>query len=111
MCGSSATVGSSKIINLDEYRGDINNMTSIKKIDELKKLVDSYFRPRDINRIINGIKNGDKIPMPIILKGSNGLFIMSGNTRQNVAFIMGVPVEAILINVSIWKNMVSYMLK
>ena len=75
-------------------------MTSIKDMNQLRKLVGLYQRPRDIDRIIEGIQTGASIPMPIILKGQKGLFIMAGNTRQNVAYILGVPIEAILIDVT-----------
>jgi hypothetical protein len=94
------SINRAEVINLDEYRNKIHHMTSIKDMNQLRQLVKSYQKPRDIDRIIDGIQNGDKIPMPIILKGEGGLFIMAGNTRQNVAYILGVPVEAILIDVT-----------
>lgn len=90
----------SPVINLDDLRSEVHHMTSIKDMNQLRKLVGLYQRPRDIDRIIEGIQTGASIPMPIILKGQKGLFIMAGNTRQNVAYILGVPIEAILIDVT-----------
>lgn len=95
-----SSISNSPVINLDDLRSKVHHMTSIKDMNQLRKLVSSYQRPRDIDRIIEGIQTGASIPMPIILKGKNGLFIMAGNTRQNVAYILGVPIEAILIDVT-----------
>lgn len=63
-----------------------------------KDMVSQYVIPRDIDRIIEGFESNDKLPMPIILKSKLGMFIMAGNTRQNVARIMGITPKAILIN-------------
>jgi hypothetical protein len=90
-----------KIISLnDSFADKVNNLTSLKTIESLKSMVSGYYKPRDVDRIISGIKNNDKIPMGIILKGKNGYFIMAGNTRQNTARILGIIPKMILINVS-----------
>lgn len=79
---------------------DINNLTRIRNLEDLKSLVSSYIRPRDVDRIVQGIKNGSSLPLPIILKGNKDRWIMTGNTRLNVANIMKVPAKAIELDVS-----------
>jgi hypothetical protein len=36
---------------------------------------------RDINRIFRGIQNKTALPMPIVIKHSNGYYLLGGNTR------------------------------
>jgi hypothetical protein len=78
----------------------INNLSHTDSIEELKDLVSSYKRPRDVDRIVNGMKKGDKIPIPIVLKGKKGYWIMAGNTRINVARILGKEIKFMLLDVS-----------
>jgi len=35
--------------------------------------VSGYVRPRDVDRIVQGIESGAKLPYPIILKGDKGM--------------------------------------
>ena len=46
------------------------------------------------------MKSGATLPMPIVLKGSDGLFIMAGNTRQAVARVLKVPCKVLLVDVT-----------
>jgi len=78
----------------------IPNNSDLKNIDSLTDLVHSYHRPRDIDRIVKGFKNKEKIPYPIILKGSKGYFRLAGNTRTNTAKILNIPVNVLIIDVS-----------
>lgn len=78
----------------------IQNRSQTSSIEELKKLVLSYKRPRDVDRIFQGFLQHDKIPYPVILKSNNKYFIMSGNTRLDVAFIYGIIPKVIIIDVS-----------
>lgn len=90
-----------KVIRLSEKDWQsVHNLTRLGSIEAIKDLVSSYVQPRDVDRIYNGILNNDAIPMPIILKGTNGRWIMAGNTRANVANAMHVPVKALEIDVS-----------
>ena len=93
-------IGSSKVININDYRNKIHNLTSIEDMDSLRELVSEYQYPRDIDRIIQGLESKSRIPMPIILKGDKGMIIMSGNTRQNAAYILEIPTQAVLIDLS-----------
>jgi hypothetical protein len=38
--------------------------------------------------------------MPIILKGSKGMWIMAGNTRQSTARVLGIDADVLLVDVS-----------
>ena len=96
-----ASLKRSKVILLtDNIDRRIQNRSRTTSLDELKSLVGSYIRPRDVDRIVDGFKNNNRIPLPIILKGSKGLWIMSGNTRLDVAGILGVPKKALLVDVT-----------
>jgi hypothetical protein len=74
----------------------VTNMTHIRTVDGVKDLVNSYQFPRDVDRIIQGFENGAKMPLPIIIKGTKGMWILSGNTRSNLAMIHKVPLKAIV---------------
>lgn len=94
-----AALDNASIVNLDKL-GDINNLTYNNSIADLKNMVSGYIFPRDVERIISGLKNNVKLPLPIVIKGSKGMWILSGNTRANVARILGYNSKALLINVS-----------
>ena len=78
----------------------ISNRSHTGSIEGLKSLVGTYHRPRDVDRIVQGIESGVKMPMPIVLKGSQGMWIMAGNTRLDTAFILGNKPKVLMVNVS-----------
>jgi hypothetical protein len=80
--------------------GPVSNMTRNQSIEDIKDMVDGYAYPRDVDRIVVGIEQGATMPMPIILQGTKGKWIMAGNTRQAVCRVMGVRCEALLVDVS-----------
>ena len=61
-------------------------------------MVSNYQNPRDVDRIVQGLQSGDPLPLPIIVKGSQGMWILAGNTRQAVTRVLGFVPEAILID-------------
>ena len=90
-----------KIVNgTDSFMNKVEHATSLTDMNDLKSMVHSYIRPRNIDRIINGFYNNDKIPYPIILKSNNRYFIMAGNTRQNSARILGIIPKILIVDVS-----------
>lgn len=94
-------VQSSPIINVTpEIWGTVGNLSTNTSIEDISDMVSSYVIPRDVNRITKGFSDNMNLPYPVILKGNNGLFIMSGNTRLNVANVMGIMPKAILVDVS-----------
>jgi hypothetical protein len=78
----------------------IMNRSHTGSIESLQSLVNTYHRPRDVDRIVQGITSGSKIPMPIVLKGSQSMWIMAGNTRLDTAFILGNKPKVLMVNVS-----------
>jgi hypothetical protein len=94
---------SGEIINVDSLK-NVDNLTKNHSLEDIKQMVSTYSntfaKPRDVDRIANGINNNDKLPLPIILKGSKGTFIMAGNTRQAVARVLGMVPKAILVDMS-----------
>jgi hypothetical protein len=87
------------IVKIDSL-GNVENLTKNTSIDGIKSMVSSYQVSRDVERIISGFQSNAKIPLPIILKGSTGLWIMAGNTRQSTARVLGVTPVALLVDVS-----------
>lgn len=79
----------------------VQNRSKTTSISSLKALVNSYSRPRDVDRIIDGFRSNAKMPYPIILKGSQGMWIMAGNTRLDTANILKITPKALLIDVSV----------
>ena len=95
------TLKSGKIVPLTSTLfNKLPDSSTYTNINDLTDLVQSYHRPRDINRIIKGFDNNEKIPYPVILKGSKGFYRLSGNTRTNVAMIKGISVEVLVVDVS-----------
>lgn len=89
-----------EVVNVtDSFANKIQHLSHTTNISELKDLVNTYVRPRDVDRIVNGFQNNDKIPYPVILKGNKGLFKMSGNTRTNVARILGITPKSLIVDV------------
>lgn len=77
----------------------INNRSHSSSIESLKSLVSTYVRSRDVDRIVQGITTGSRMPMPIVLKGSRGMWIMAGNTRLDTAFILGNKPKVLMVDV------------
>ena len=70
------------------------------KLSDVKSMVGAYQQPRDVDRIVKGFESNAKMPMPIILKCKKDQFIMAGNTRLNVAYIMGILPQVLVVDVS-----------
>jgi len=78
----------------------IGNVALNSDIPGVKSMVSVYQRPRDVDRIVKGFESNAKMPIPIILKGKKGEFIMAGNTRLNVAYIMNLLPQVLVLDVS-----------
>ncbi len=78
----------------------IDNRSQTTSIEQLKNLVSTYKKPRNVDKIIKGFQNNEKIPYPVILKSKHKYHIMSGNTRLDAAFIYNIIPKAIIINVT-----------
>jgi 8-oxo-dGTP pyrophosphatase MutT (NUDIX family) len=83
---------------------DLDHQTRMRShtdsIEELEELVSGYSFPRDVKRIVKGFENNDPIPYPIVLKTPEGYQVLSGNTRLDAAFILGVTPKVLLVDVS-----------
>lgn len=93
-----AALRKAKIVNIDKL-ANVHNMTANRSIDEIESMVSSYIKPRDVKRIEQGINNNARLPLPIIIQGSKGLWILAGNTRQAVTRVLGHTPKALLVNV------------
>lgn len=84
-----------KVIEVTSQFDDrVNYRSHCSTLKELKDLVSHYVYSRDVDRIVNGYKNNDTMPLPIILKFeekhnvSPTYRILTGNTRMDAAFIV-----------------------
>lgn len=95
------TLNNAEVVNLTEAMDDrIGNRSHCSDIGCLKDLVSGYVRPRDVDRIVKGFETGAKIPMPIVIEGNHGTWIMAGNTRLDTAFIMGVKPKVLWVKLN-----------
>jgi hypothetical protein len=94
-----AALDSAQIVNLDSL-DNVGNLTYNSSIADLEDMVSGYVFPRDVKRIVSGFKSNAKLPLPIVVKGSKGTWILAGNTRSNVARIMGLVPKALLVDIS-----------
>jgi hypothetical protein len=85
----------------DSMDRKINNRSRTDSIEDLKGLVSGYVRPRDVDKIVKGYESGARIPLPIVIEGDKGSWIMAGNTRLDVAFILGVQPKVLWVKVGI----------
>jgi hypothetical protein len=83
-----------------EFAARVHGMSLLKTISALKSLIGTYSQPKELDRIIAGFEAGDKMPMPILVKGKKGYAILSGNTRCNAAFIQGIRPTVLIIDLS-----------
>ena len=91
-------VRNGKIVSIKEAE-PVYNLSYNTSIEDIKDMVSLYVRPRDVDRIVHGFETGSKMPMPLIIEGNCGRWIMAGNTRVNVARVLGLPVKVIIIDV------------
>lgn len=90
-----------RIVTIDESNEDtIANLSDAESIEEIVSMVSEYYIPRDVERIVTGMEENHRIPYPVVLQGSKGMYIMSGNTRNNVARVLGVTQKALLVDIS-----------
>ena len=90
-----------RIVNLTPaVDNQITNRSHCGSIESLKSLVSTYKRPRDVQKIEQGIMSNEKLPMPIVLKGTRGLFILAGNTRLDISFLLGNKPKILMVDVS-----------
>lgn len=94
-----AKVKASPIVDLTQTM-HVHNLTSLRSVEDVRDLVSGYAFPRDVDRIVTGLKKGVALPAPIIVKGKLGMWILSGNTRQNLASIANIPRQAIMVDAS-----------
>jgi hypothetical protein len=92
-------LSSAPVVDVDSLRS-VQNITKNRSIADIKDMVSSYAWPRDVARIQQGYQENHKMPLPIIIKGQQGMWIMAGNTRQSVARVLGITPRALLVDVS-----------
>jgi len=83
----------------------IGNRSHTESFEELHDLISGYrsypeFRnEKTLRKLYYNFENNLPIDMPIILKSGSRMWIMSGNTRMDVAFQMGINPKAIVIQI------------
>lgn len=79
--------------SLDKKIRNRSRTTSKTQLLNLIKGYASYpkFRNEDtLENMYNGFKNGDVMPMPIVIENDGKYEIFSGNTRMDVSFQFGI---------------------
>jgi hypothetical protein len=80
----------------------ISNRSRLNSKEDLLKLIKSYrsypkYRNEDtLDAIFDGFKNNLPMVMPIIFNFNNTKRVFSGNTRMDVAFILGINPKCII---------------
>lgn len=87
----------------DDFR--VENRSHTKNMIDLVNLVSTYqswpeFRNMEtLTDMIMRFKENNPMTMPIILSENDNFFIMSGNTKLDIAFMMGITPRVLIINV------------
>lgn len=87
------------IVLIDKL-SNVQNLTKNRTLEDIKSMVSGYTMPRDVDRIVQGYENNVHLPLPIILQGNTGMWIMAGNTRQSTARVLGIKPRALLVDIS-----------
>lgn len=90
-------------INLNDNIHNFSRCTSIDKIIELIHTYRSYpeFKnEKTVQDIIEGFLKNKPMKMPILIEKNEEYHVMSGNTRMNIAFILNIPIKAIIIKLN-----------
>jgi hypothetical protein len=68
-------------------------------LDDVGLIVKRYGGPKDWDRIVDRVKGGKAMPMPIVEKKENGEYqALGGRTRLSAAAILGVPVQVLVLD-------------
>ena len=90
-----------KLVTLtDEIWRKLGNTDSweTKTWDEVKERADEY--GKDWETVAEGMRNGDELPAPIVVKWKNGTYrLIGGNTRLMVARVLGIRPKIALFTV------------
>lgn len=96
--------------DIHQYEHDVHNAAVINVTTSFDRQIHNRTHmttigtKRDQIRIIDGFKHNDPIPYPVIIQGARGYWIMSGNTRLDVANILGVQAKAKLVDLRMNKK-------
>lgn len=68
-----------------------------KDYETFEKQVTSYFENKNPKKLINAIQNGEKIPMPVVIKKIDGSYLLAGGaTRTAIANLANQKIEALV---------------
>lgn len=79
------------------FPNKIHNLTTCSSLEEVEQMVANYAYPRDVKRIASGFEHGVAMPMPVVIQGTRGSWILSGNTRSNVAYVLGIQLQVLCV--------------
>ena len=86
---------------------NVGNRSRCEDLEDLKDLMSGYQFPRDVDRIVKGYTEGHAMPYPLILEQGSKRWVMSGNTRLDAAFIMGITPKVLVLRVPSFKEKVT----
>lgn len=95
-------IENAEVMTLTKERdAGVLNRSHTRTLQQLEDMTAHYRFPRDVQRIVQGFEHNDKMPMPLLLKLPSGkLYIMSGNSRTDAAFILGITPKVLVVDVS-----------
>ena len=83
----------------------ISNRSRTKNKEDLIDLVSSYrswpeFRnEKTVDAIYDGFKNNSPMELPIVVEFGNRRFVLTGNTRMDIAFHLGIEPKVLLVKI------------
>jgi hypothetical protein len=92
-----AKVRSGTIVSLRPNE-EMANLSRCQTLEELKDLVSTYTTSKDVDGLVKAFEQGKPMAYPIVIRGRRGRFLMSGNTRINIARILDLPVRIMEVN-------------
>ena len=89
----------------NNFDNRIGNRSKTKSYSQLIGLVSmyqswpKYRNEQTVKDIYTGFKTNKPMKMPLILKNNNNYTVMSGNTRMDIAFQLGINPKALIIDI------------
>ena len=78
---------------------NVQRATQNHSVDDVRAMVSSYQYPRDVDRIVSGLKDPKiQLPAPIVIRHKGRHFMMAGNTRQDLARQHGIHPHVLMID-------------
>ena len=82
------------------YRSRINNKNDLLSLIKSYRSYPQYRNEKTLDEIFNGFNDNKPMVRPIILDINGRKRIFSGNTRMDVAYMLGIEPECVVVKIS-----------